>query len=203
MTSSDQKASLHRYLRAGRDAVLWKLDGLGEYDIRRPMTRTGTNLLGIVKHLASVEAGIFGETFGRPFEPLPWFADDAEVNADMWATAEETREQIVSLYQRVQAHADATIDALDLDAIGRVAWWQAGRQEVTLHHALVRMIAETERHCGHADIVRELIDGTVGCQQDNDDMAPGDQQWWADYLDRVEQAAKQAAERVRPRPLAT
>ena len=124
---------------------------------------TGTNLLGLVKHVASVEAGYFGETFGRPFaEPLPWLDEDAEPNADMWATAEESREDIVDLYRRVWAHSDATIDALALDAIGHVPWWPPERNEVTLHRILVHMIAETNRHAGHADIVRELIDGAAG-----------------------------------------
>ena len=117
MTESDPKAHLVRYLRNGRDALLWKLDGLSEYDVRRPMVPTGTNLLGLVKHVGSVASGYFGETFDRPFdEPLPWFADDAEPNADLWATADESREQIIDLYHRAWAHADATIDALELDA---------------------------------------------------------------------------------------
>ena len=90
------KADLHRYLQFGRDALLWKLEGLSEYEIRRPMTPTGTNLLGIVKHVASVEAGYLGDIFGRPFvEPLPWFDEGAEATADMWATADESREGIV------------------------------------------------------------------------------------------------------------
>ena len=87
------KADLHHYLQVGRDALVWKLDGLSEYEIRRPTTPTGTNLLGIVKHVASVEAGYLGEIFGRTFpDPLPWFDEGAEPNADMWATAEESRE---------------------------------------------------------------------------------------------------------------
>ena len=102
--------------------MLWKLDGLAEYDIRRPMLPRGTNLLGLVKHVASVEAGYLGATFGRPFdEPLPWLDDGAEPNADMGATATESREQIVSLYRTVRAHSDATVEVLDLDAIGHVA----------------------------------------------------------------------------------
>ena len=68
------------------------------------MTPTGFNLLGLVKHVASVEAGYLGETFDRPFpEPLPWFEDDAEPNADMWASADESREQIVSFYRGLGA----------------------------------------------------------------------------------------------------
>src|SRR5215470_16344820 len=116
MTDPDAKSSLHRYLQEGREALLWKLEGLSDYGVRRPMVPTGTNLLGIVKHVASVEAGYFGEVFDRPFdEPLPWLDEGAEPNADMWATAEESREQIIGLYRRIWAHSDATIDALALD----------------------------------------------------------------------------------------
>ena len=125
MTGSDAKTHLHRYLQFARDALLWKLDGLSEYDVRRPMTPTGTNLLGLVKHVASVEFGYFGATFGRPSaEPLPWYADDAEPNADMWATADETREQIIGLYHRAWAHSDATIDGCRWT---RPAWCRTGR----------------------------------------------------------------------------
>ncbi len=194
MTATDPKADLHRYLQIARDALLWKLDGLSEYDIRRPLTPTGTNLLGVVKHVASVELGYFGETFGRPSaEPIPWLDDDAEPNEDMWATAEQSRADIVGLYHRVWAHSDATILSLDLDTIGHVPWWPADHNEVTLHRILIHMIAETNRHAGHCDIVRELIDGAAGLRADNDNMAPGDAQWWSDYLARVESAARAAA----------
>jgi uncharacterized damage-inducible protein DinB len=194
MPPSDPKSELHRYLRVARDALIWKLDGLSDYDVRRPMTPTGTNLLGLVKHVASVEAGYLGETFDRPFpEPLPWFEDDAEPNADMWASADESREQIVSFYRRVWAHSDVTIDTLALDAVGHVPHWPPERNEVTLHQILVHMIAETDRHAGHADIVRELIDGKAGLRADNDNMAPGDEAWWAAYRDRLEQVARGSA----------
>jgi hypothetical protein len=196
VTASDPKADLSRYLQVARDALLWKLDGLSEYDIRRPLTPTGTNLLGLVKHVASVEAGYFGETFGFPFDdPFPWLDDDAEMNADMWATADESREQIVELYRRVWAHSDNTIATLPLHAAGRVAWWPAERAEATLHQILVHMIAETHRHAGHADIVRELIDGRVGLRQDNDNMPPVDEAWWESYRRRLEDAANEAAQR--------
>lgn len=195
MTQPDPKADLHRYLQAGRDALLWKLDGLAEYDVRRPLVPTGTNLLGVVKHVASVEAGYFGDTFGRPFgEPLPWLEDGSEPNADMWAAAGESRGQIVGLYHRVWAHSDATIDALALDAIGHVPWWPDDRAEVTLHQILVHMIAETHRHAGHADIVRELVDGAAGLRDGNDNLASGDQQWWQGYRSRLEQAAHEAGQ---------
>ena len=191
MTGYDPKAEMHRYLTMSRDALLWKLDGLSEYDIRRPMVPTGTNLLGLVKHVASVAAGYFGDTFDRPFgEPFPWLADDAEPNADMWATEEESREQIVGLYRRAWAHADATIEALPLDAIGHVPWWPPERKETTLHRILVHMIAETDRHAGHADIVRELIDGAAGLRAESSNLPPGDVAWWAEYRERLERAAR-------------
>jgi uncharacterized damage-inducible protein DinB len=192
----DPKAMLHRYLRTARDAVVWKLDGLGEGDIRRPMVPTGTNLLGLVKHLASVEAGYFGEVFGRAFpEPMPWMDEDAEPNADMWATLDESRDDIVGLYRRVQAHSDATIDALDLDSEGTVAWWPEDRNPVTLHLVLAHMIAETNRHAGHADLVRELIDGASGLRADNSNLPGEDASWWEEYRRRLEQLAEEADRR--------
>jgi uncharacterized damage-inducible protein DinB len=196
MTPTDPKAHLHRYLQHARNAVLWKLDGVSEYDVRRPLTPTGTNLLGLVKHLASLELGYFGDTFDRPSGvPLPWFEPEAEPNADMWVTAEETREQVVDLYRRAREHADETIDALPLDAVGRVPWWPDDRNETTLHHILVHMISETDRHAGHADIVRELIDGSVGLLDGNDNMPPGDRAWWRSYHARLEAEARRAGGR--------
>ena len=197
---STTKNTLQRYLQSGREALVWKLDGLGEYDIRRPLVATGTNLLGLIKHLVSVEYGYFGLTFDRPFEDeLPWLGEDAEPNADMWATAEESRSDIVELYRRAWVHADATIAELDLDAVGRVPWWPNGRSEVTLHQILIHVIAETHRHAGHADIVRELVDGAVGLRQDGSNLPNAGPEWWDEYRQRVEGAALRAsAERTEP-----
>jgi hypothetical protein len=185
------KDLMHGYLRRAREAMVWKLDGLSEYDVRRPLTPTGTNLLGLVKHLSSVEAWYFGKTFERPFpEEMSWWDDDAEPNADSWVTPEETREDIVGLYRRVWTHADATIDALALDAPGRVPWWRT--PETTLHGMLVHVIAETNRHAGHADILREQLDGAVGMSPGNSNLPEGDAAWWAAYRERVEEAARAA-----------
>jgi uncharacterized damage-inducible protein DinB len=193
MAPPDPKATLHSYLQSARDAVLWKLEGLSEYDMRRPLVPTGTNLLGLVKHLASVESGYFGEVFGRPFpEALPWFDGDAEPNADMFATADETSDELVAFYRRVWAHADTTIEALPLDALGRVPWWPDDRNPVTLHRILVHMTAETNRHAGHADIVRELIDGAAGVLPGRTNLAPGDRAWWESYRARLEDIARSA-----------
>ncbi|WP_250037729.1 DinB family protein [Paractinoplanes maris] len=195
MVTFEPKADLVGYLQQAREALLWKLDGLSDYDIRRPLVPTGTNLLGLVKHLAGVEAGYFGDTFGRPFgEPMPWMAGDAEPNADMWATESETREQIVELYRRVWAHGDKTIADLPLDAPGRVPWWAPERAEVTLHRILVHVTAETHRHAGHADIVRELIDFSVGVRASHSNLPPVDGEWWGAYRERLEQVARRFSE---------
>jgi uncharacterized damage-inducible protein DinB len=194
MTGSDPKSDLHRYLRFAREAMLWKLDGLSEYDVRRPMTPTGTNLLGLVKHLGTVEFGYFGDTFGRPYdEPITKQDFVADPTADMWATAEESHEDIIGFYRRAWAHADATIDSLDLTAEGSVPWWSEDHRTVTLHQILVHVAIETNRHAGHADIIRELVDGAAGLLADNDNMPTSDRNWWQHHRTKLEIAAKQAA----------
>jgi len=192
VSDADAKRILHTYLREVRKAMVWKLEGLSEYDVRRPLTPTGTNLLGLIKHLSIVEAQYFGACFGRPFpEHLPWWDDDAEPTADAWATEDETRAQIIDLYQRVGVHADATIDELDLDAPGRVPWWRNG--DVTLHHMLVHVLTETNRHAGHADILREGVDGATGLFAHNSNLPDHDATWWENYRAQLEQVAKAAA----------
>src|ERR1700678_1774415 len=123
MPETDEKETLHRYLDNARAPLLWKLEGLSEYDARRPMTPTGTSLLGLVKHVAAVESWYFGTAFGRAFpgqDELDW---DEESQAEMHATAGESPEQIADFYRRVCAHSDATIEALSLDDRGLVPWW--------------------------------------------------------------------------------
>ena len=195
----DQKRIIHQYLDKQRRALLQKLDDVDERAVRWPMTGTGTNLLGLVKHVASIELGYFGEVFERSSDiPLPWFDNDAEINADMWATAEESRDEIVTLYQRAAAHADATIEALALDSPGRVPWWPPEREQVTLQQIMVHVTAEIARHAGHSDILRELIDGNAG---DNDGNVPDQTaQEWASYRLRLEEAAAQAAQRAEDAP---
>jgi len=189
----DDKEILHRYLRLRRAELLAKLDGLDDYDVRRPLTPTGTNLLGLVKHVASVEVGYFGEVFGRPHgQPLPWLADDAEPDADLWASPEETRDQIVALHHAAAAHSDATIEALPLDAAGQVPWWPVERRDVTLQQIMVHMCVETAQHLGHADILRELIDGTAGKGPGDPNLTPRTAEEWAAHRARLEAAARAA-----------
>jgi hypothetical protein len=195
MADDDQKADLRRYLQQARDAMVWKLDGLSEYDIRRPLVPTGTNLLGLIKHLTGVEARL-GSTFGRPSpEEFEWDPDDPglDMNFDMYATAEESRASIVDAYRRSWAHTDATIDALPLDAVGHVPHWPAEHNEMTLHQMIVRVTADSQRHAGHADIVRELIDGTAGFTPGSSNL-PDSGYSWQDHWNRVEATARAAAE---------
>ena len=185
------KQTLHEYLQTARDAIVWKLDGLSEYDVRRPLVPTGTNLLGLVKHLTCVELGYFGPVFGRPMgQANLWFDEGAKDGADLFARSDEPREDIIASYRRACADADATIEALDLDTAGSVPWW--GDQPVTLHHILVHVIAETFRHAGHADLARELVDGSIGYAEDDSNVPEHDDAWWHSYRDRVEEEARRA-----------
>jgi len=188
-----------RYLTREREALLAKAEGLSEYDVRRPLTRTGTNILGLVKHVGSVQLGYLHEAFGGSHDlEMPWFADGAEVNADMWATADESREEILKLFRRSSELCDATVASLDLDAHGTVPWWRPANRDVTLHQVLVHVLAEVSHHAGHADIVRELIDGAAGDGRGN---LPGlsDDEWDA-YRARVEAAAVEAARHAGAQP---
>lgn len=182
MSSQDEKAELQSYLRGARESLVWKLDGLSEYDIRRPLTPTGTNLLGLVKHSTATHIGYFGEVFGR--SNAARFRSGTGPAAEFWATADEPREEIVDRYRSAWAFSDATIDELALDTVGHVAWW--GNAPVTLHHVVVHVIADTQRHAGHADILRELIDGATGLLEGADNLHihdPGEQQRFCERLE--------------------
>jgi hypothetical protein len=193
MIDSFAKEYLHGDLRDIRKTMLWKLDGLSEYDIRRPLTSTGSNLLGLIKHLSNTEVRYFGDAFGRPFpERLPWWDDDAEDNADLWATEHETRAEIIDRYRRAWEHADATIDALDIDAPGHVPWWRPS-PSVKLFNVLVHVLTETNRHAGHADILREQLDGTTGTTAEDATQPGRDAAFWEGQRAKIEAAANAAA----------
>jgi hypothetical protein len=185
----DPKAELLRALQVGRGVLLDKLDGLSEFDVRRPLTPTGTNLLGLVKHLAGLEYGYLGESFGRPPVERPsWFRDDPSTEIDMWATPDESREYVVGVYQQACAHADFTVAALELNSPGYVAHWAEGHRETTLGVLLIRMVAETSQHAGHADILREQLDGRIS----------GDTTVDAAFWDEPRAQVQAAADRFRP-----
>ena len=154
--TGSEKESLCVALDRHRDVVLWKLEGLGDEQLRRPMTESGTSLLGLVKHLASVEYGWFCTTFGREGDAIPF--DENDPDADMRAEPHETAADIAAYYRRARAAADQVIDELDLEDTG-TAWHGA---TVSMRWVLIHMVEETARHAGHMDILRELIDGATG-----------------------------------------
>ncbi|WP_405428471.1 DinB family protein [Streptomyces erythrochromogenes] len=188
------KGNLHGRLRRDREALLWKLDGLSEYDARRPLTATGSNLLGLVKHVATVEARYFGEVFDRPSpEPLPRWQDYN--GSDLWAAEDETRDQIAEFYRRTWEHSDETIDELPLDAPGHVPWWPEPGANTNLFAIMVHVLGESNRHAGHADILREGLDGRTGLRPEHEKQI--DEEARAAHCAKVEQAARSAAAPVK------
>lgn len=184
------KDNLHRRLRRDRKALLWKLDGLSAYDARRPLTATGTSLLGLVKHVATIEARYFGEVFDRPSpEPLCRWQDSD--GSDQWATEDETREQIIAFYRRTWEHSDATINALPLDAPGHVPWWREPCPNTNLFAVMTHVLAETTRHAGHADILREGLDGRTGLRAEHEQQI--DEEARTAHCAKIERAARSAA----------
>lgn len=185
---TDLKSELHAKLRDSRAVLVAKLDGLSEYDVRRPVVASGTNLLGLVKHMIGNEQVYLGTAFGRttPFT-LPWVEDRSIwENADMWARPEESREYLLDLYRQACDHGDATIGALDLDAPGSVPHWPEERRATTLGVLLIRMVSETAQHAGHADLCRELLDGSGQADAD----AIGNAEHWSEYRARLQAAAE-------------
>ena len=188
----DAKSTAWTYLQGLRETVLWKVEGLDERDQRMPLTRTGTNLLGVVKHLAGVEAEYFGACLGRPWpEPMAFWADDAEPNADMWATEDESPAEVLGLYRRATAFADETIAPLALDAPASVPWWRT--PETDLHTLLVHMAVETARHAGQLDILREQLDGASGMRAGVTNLPDVDEAWWDAYVARLRGIAERSA----------
>jgi len=184
------KDVLKNYLQGARDTLIWKLDGLSERDQRLPRTPTGMNLLGIVKHALNSEVLYFGPTFGREW-PTPEelvSARDTDAQADWYATAQESAASLVDLYRIVQAFGNETIEALPLDAIGHVLHW--GGAEVTLHEIMVYKIVDLQRHAGHADILREQIDGSTGLLRQASNL-PGDMDWPA-YVAKLADLAERS-----------
>jgi hypothetical protein len=178
---------LHRYPQEGRDCVVRSLEGLSEYDVRRPPVPSGTNLLGLVKHLTGIELGYLGACVGRPSPvTLPW-EDDGSVwqSGDMWATADQSRDYLLDLYRRAWQHSDESLETLTLDAPASVLWWPEDHRETTFGELVVRVLDETAHHAGHCDVVRELIDGRGGGDQGD----IGDEAWWTAYVAKIQAAA--------------
>src|SRR4051794_16456930 len=154
--TGDEKTSMLAALNRHRDAALWKLEGLTDEQLRRPMVPSGTGLLLIVKHMAYVEYGWFCETFGRETEDLPFDEDDPD--ADFRIEPDETTADTLALYARARAAADKAIDEIGLDELG-TAWTG---EKVSMRWVLIHMLEEVCRHVGQMDVIRELIDGATG-----------------------------------------
>lgn len=187
------KAELRDYLLEARDALRWKVDGLGELDARRSLTPTGLNLLGLVHHTAVCACEYFGVVFDRPFpEPTPDV--DADPHADFVVPSEVPLADALAYCDRAWAHAEATIEALPLDAEGTVPWWSGDRGRVTLRRMLVHMVAEAHRHAGHADVLRERLDGRAGLRPAATNLPDGF--GWTAHVARVDRVAQEAADRA-------
>ena len=163
------------------------LDGLDEHDVRRPMTPSGTSLLGLVKHTASVEIGYFNDCLGRDSGlDLPWDTEEAyEQGLDMYALAGESREYLLDLFRRAADLTEAAVRELGLEATGTVPWWPEERRHPTVGWLLVHTLDETAHHAGHADILRESIDGRGG--RDHDQV--GDAAHWQEFVARIQAEA--------------
>ena len=175
-----------RYLQRSRERVVSRLDGLEEHLVRRPLTPTGTNLLGLVKHLALGELGYFDQCAGRPSGIEVPFEDDASYDEglDMYALPGESREWVLDLYRQAAAHTDATVRAVGPDAPATVPWWREEVRETTVGYLLTHVLHETAQPAGHADVLRELVDGAAGADHDQRDGAG-----WAAHVARVQAAA--------------
>lgn len=191
VTDVDLKAELHTYLRGARETLVWKLDDLDDYEVRRPMVHTGTNLLGLVKHNTATNLRYFGDVFGRRIPDLPASKPEAP-NAEFLVTADQTRDQVIADFRSSWELADETIAELSLDAAGRVPWW--GDATVTLGGILVHVVAETQRHAGHADIIRELIDGRAGLLIGHDNLHLKEASARSAFYDQVDSEARRASE---------
>ncbi len=185
---TNPKDALLRYLNVAHDAVTWKLEGVDDYDVRRPLTPTGTNLLGLVKHLAWVELGYFGDVFDQPHGLDVAEYDEDNPNADMYARADESRAEIMSLFDSARAHATKTIETLDLDTPGHVPWW-GENNPVSLGLIIVHMTTEMYRHLGQIDILREGIDGSAGLREESTNLPPIDAKQWQTYYQSLEEIA--------------
>lgn len=188
-------SDLQQALQAAREAMVWKLDGLSDYDVRRPLTPTSTNLLGLVKHLTTVEMLYLGFVFDRPVPSAPdWLTPDAARGDDLWARPEESRSYIIGSYQRAWSHADETIESADANTTADVPWVPFLGLRCPLNRVVVHVLTETYRHLGHADIVRELVDGSVGKRRGEEDMASTDPSHWTELYRSVETAARTATQ---------
>jgi uncharacterized damage-inducible protein DinB len=155
--AGNEKEVLTGFLDHYRRVFVEICEGLSDDQLRRPMVGSGTSLLGLMKHLAYVEDGWFEEGVANRTSSLPYDPDDPDM--DLRVEDDETAADIFDLYQRTCERSREIMreksldDALEND--GRSA-------DYNVRWVMVHMIEETARHAGHADIIRELLDGRTG-----------------------------------------
>jgi uncharacterized damage-inducible protein DinB len=153
--AGSEREMLARFLDYQREVMVRKVTGVSDENLRRPMTESNVTLLGILKHLAYVERYWFRRVFGNEDAGLPW--SDGDPDADWRVGPGETTESIVALYRAESEMSHRIAATAELDAVAA-----APAMSYTMRWILFHMIEETARHLGHADILRERIDGTVG-----------------------------------------
>jgi len=154
-----EKGSLQASLDRHRDAVLWKLQGLTDAELRHAMLPSGNTLLGLVKHLATWEYIWICRTFGQPTEQLP--IDGGDDYADVRIDPHDSTAGILAFYRRARGAADEVISRVGLDEVGTTMF----DDSVSLRWVVIHILEDTARHAGHIDVMRELIDGAVGDHQ--------------------------------------
>lgn len=153
---ADERTTLTAALAFHRSAVVMKLAGIDRDEALATRTASGLDLLGVVRHLAYVERWWFRWTFAGEDVELPW--SDEVPDADFGVPPDWSTDDVLTFYREESAAADAIVAAApDLDQHCARA-----RPPTTLRWVLVHMIGETARHAGHADLLREYIDGLVG-----------------------------------------
>lgn len=147
--SGDERATLTGLLQFQRESMLRKVEGLDDAAAARTFVDSGTSLVWLLRHLSYAERVWVLERFAgaETAEPVP-----PPGTADSLADA-------VAAYKQTWAEVDAVVAASDLDA---VAPGQPDLEPVNLRWILGHLLEETARHAGHADILRELIDGQTG-----------------------------------------
>ena len=155
--AGDEKAVLGGFLDHYRKTLLEVCEGLSEEQLRRPMVESGTSLLGLVKHLAFVERGWFHEVVGNQEYAYPFDVDDPD--ADFRIEEHETAADIFDLYRAACERSRQALEAASLDDVVEFARRSA---DYNVRWVVVHMLEETARHVGHADIIREQLDGATG-----------------------------------------
>ena len=153
---ADEKATLAVYLDFHRATLLRKVEGLTEEEARRTPLPSGTSLWGLVAHLVYVERWWFADVVGGLDVTYPW--SDEDPDADWRGEEFGSLGALVAAYEQECARSRAVLDAADLGAVVT----PEGRLPCNVRAVAVHMVEENARHVGHADILRELIDGATG-----------------------------------------